>query len=110
MGFLRSLPALFFLAISTYAGMRLVRFLLPQLDGTSDSTKPRAVAPWVILLPASFLAGTLLVTWATYLTASAFRNASSQMGVANGIVLGFLVVVLSIDFILRRRASLPRAV
>ena len=97
MALIRAVPALFFLAVSTYAGLRLCRMLLPRLDGERTPAVSRAVAPWVIAAPAAFLAGTLLVTWATYLTASALRNSSSPMMFANIIVMSVITVALIAD-------------
>ena len=97
MALIRTLPALFFLAMSTYTGLRLCRVLLPRLDGKRASADARTVAPWVIAAPAAFLAGTLLVTWATYLTASALRHSSSPMMFANIIVMSVVVLALLAD-------------
>lgn len=102
MALIRALPALFFLAMSTYAGLRLCRVLLPRLDGKHKPAISRAVAPWVIAAPAAFLSGTLLVTWATYLTASALRSTSSPMMFANIIVMIVIAAALIAD---RLRAS-----
>jgi hypothetical protein len=99
----RALPALFFLALATYAGARLCALLLPSLDGRTRPVGDQHVAPWVIAWPVAFLSGTLLVTWATYLTASAARHTGSPMAVGNVIVMATLVILLSIEFLRRRK-------
>ena len=103
MALIRALPALFFLALATYTGARLCRLLLPSLDGRHRPVADQHVAPWVIAWPVAFLSGTLLVTWATYLTASAARHTASPMAVANVIVMASLVTLLSIEFLRRRK-------
>ena len=103
MSVIRALPAILFLALATYTGARLCRLLVPALDGRERSVDEQRVAPWVIALPAAFLSGTLLVTWATYLTASAARNTGSPMAVANVIVMTALAIVLGVDFVRRRK-------
>ena len=97
-----AIPALFYLAISAYAGRRLCAWLLPAMDGSQLSAERRYVAPWVISVPMAFLTGTLLVTWATYLTASALRHTSSPMGFANIVVLTTISIVLGIVAFRRR--------
>jgi hypothetical protein len=94
---MQAMPAIFFLLLSTYLGRRLCQLLLPNLD------RAGYVARWVIALPAAFLSGTLLVTWATYLTASAMRHSESPMAIANIIVMSTLSIVLAGDFFYRRR-------
>ena len=105
MALIRALPAVLFLALSTWAGARLCRLLLPSLDGHRRLPEEQRVAPWVIAWPAAFLSGTLLVTWATYLTASAARNTASPMTIANVIVMSFLAIVLGADFFRRKKNS-----
>ena len=107
MGLIRALPAILFLVISMLAGARLCRILLPSLDGRVRSPGEQHVAPWVIAWPAAFLAGTLLVTWMTYLTASAARATGSPMATANAIVMSALVILLAVDFFRRRRNRAP---
>src|ERR671911_2002294 len=96
---MRPLPALFFLAISTWTGRRLFRALLPDLDGGAQRSDSQRVGRWVIGWPAAFLGGTLLVTWATYLTADLMRDTISPMAVANGIVLTVLGVALLVSWL-----------
>jgi hypothetical protein len=105
MGLIRALPALFFLTLSMYAGARLCRLFLPSLDGRHRPADQQHVAPWVIAWPVAFLSGTLLVTWATYLTASAARHTASPMAVANVIVMTLLTIVLAADFFGGRKNS-----
>ena len=105
MALIRALPALFFLALSTYAGARLCRLFLPSLDGRHRAAAEQHVAPWVIAWPVAFLSGTLLLTWATYLSASAARHTSSPMAVANIVVMAVVAILLAIDFARRRKLS-----
>jgi hypothetical protein len=104
-GLIRALPAIFFLAVASYTGARLMRILLPGLDGHAKPASERHVAPWVVALPAAFLAGTLLATWATYLAASAARHTASPMAVGNWVVLSALVMFLAFDYLRGRKDS-----
>ncbi len=103
MNLMRALPAIFFLAVATYAGRRLCQLLVPYLDGESGEAHVQAVGSWVISWPAAFLSGTLLMTWATYLAASMMRNTQSPMGAANIVVLSVTSIILTSDFFLRSR-------
>jgi hypothetical protein len=99
---MRALPALFFLAVCTYAGRRLCAILFPALDGRDRPIDDQSVAPWVITWPAAFLSGTLILTWATYLTASAARHTRSPMMVANIVVLTVATLALLFDHLRSR--------
>lgn len=108
MGLIRVLPAVFFLALASWTGARLCRWLLPNLDGSAWPDESNRVAPWVIAWPTAFLSGTLLVTWATYLTASAMRNTASPMTVANVVVMSVLTIILVIDRVRSRQPATDR--
>lgn len=105
MGLIRALPALFFLVVATYAGRRLCQVLVPNLDGARQDARAQSVGSWVIAWPAAFLSGTLLVTWATYLTASMMRNTASPMAVANLVVLSVTSLILLSDYFIRSRQA-----
>lgn len=110
MGLIRALPAVLFLALATYTGARLCSLLLPSLDGRNREAREQRIAPWVIAWPAAFLSGTLMVTWATYLTASAARYTASPMAAGNIIVMSALVIVLGFDFLRRRHTRIARRI
>ena len=107
MALIQAVPALLFLSLATYVGGRLGQLLLPSLAGPGDESVPRAVARWVIVLPVSFLVGTLLATWATYLTASALRSATNPMLYANIIVSGILAIAALVSIRRRGNPSAP---
>jgi hypothetical protein len=98
---MRGIPALLFLAVAAYTGHRLCRGLLPGLDGSRLPADRQPVAPWVIAYPMAFLCGTLVATWAVYITTSALRNTSAPMVWGNLIVMTALLLLLAFD---RRRA------
>ena len=108
MTLLRAVPALLFLAISFLAGSQLLKVFLPHLTTGRDAEAKPPVAQWVIAWPTSFLAGTLFVTWLTYLTASAARHTASPMAVANVVVMIFVSIVLSFAVLRSRRESPSR--
>lgn len=73
-----------------------------------DAGTRSPVAAWVIAWPTSFLAGTLFVSWLTYLTASAARHTASPMAVGNAVVMSVVSIVL-VFAVLRTRRDTPSA-
>ena len=109
MSLIRALPAVFFLVVATYAGRRLCQLLVPDLDGARRDPRAQSVASWVISWPAAFLAGTLLMSWATYLAASAMRNTRSPMALANIAVLSVTSIILLADYFISSRRARDKA-
>lgn len=79
--------ALLYLILASLIGAELCAVMLPSLDGAGLSAQQRSVARWVIALPAAFLMGTLLMTWATYFVAWSLRDSGRGMPGANAIVM-----------------------
>ncbi len=101
--------ALFYLAVATYVGHRLCKRMLPGLDGSRSDSTSRPVASWVISYPAAFLCGTLLVTWATYLTAWLFRDKRAPLTYANAIVLGVVLFAIAAERFRSKRGGFNAA-
>ncbi len=102
-------------------GYAFVREMLPQLwspeleahrlllrrsggeaDGPSKASSP--LKRWMIVLPASYVAGTLIVTWCVYLTAYAFRSTGNALFWANVLTTPFFAAVVFVWRMRRRPA------
>jgi hypothetical protein len=97
--------ALIYLAIATCVGYLLCKNMLPALDGSRQPTEHRAVSTWVIAVPAGFLCGTLLMTWATYIVAWFLRDLSSPLAAADTVVISGTLAVIVIVAVRRRRKN-----
>lgn len=102
-------------------GYAFVREMLPQLwspeleahclllrrsggeaDGPSKASSP--LKRWMIVLPASYVAGTLIVTWCVYLTAYAFRSTGNALFWANVLTTPFFAAIV-VAWRMRRRPA-----
>jgi len=104
-------------------GYAFVREMLPQLwepeieahrlllrrSGAEAGDAPETSSPlrrWMIVLPASYVAGTLIVTWCVYLTAYAFRSTGNALFWANVLTMPFFTAVV-VAWRMRRPAVSP---
>jgi len=94
--------ALIYLILAIAAGHCVRVRLLPGLDGSALPPERRFAGRWVIALPAAFLIGTLLITWAVYLVAWLTRRADAPLAIANPGVLGVVAFAMT-AMIVRRR-------
>ncbi|MDD5206433.1 MAG: hypothetical protein PHS17_13485, partial [Desulfobacterales bacterium] len=82
---------LFYLIFSFFVGYRILKTCLPgslDVSGTKSLFgKDIRLPNWMIVVPASFFLGTLVLTWTTYLLAYACKSSGNPMGHANFIVL-----------------------
>ena len=105
-------------------GYAFVREMLPQLwgpeleahrlllrrseaeaGGPSETSSP--LKRWMIVLPASYVAGTLIVTWCVYLTAYALRGTGEALFWANVLTMPFFAAVVVAWRMRRRPAVAP---
>ena len=61
----------------------------------------RPIPGWFVRLPASFLIGTLTVTWAVYLTAYCARSLENALRFANAVVMGAAGAALAVYYGIR---------
>ena len=61
----------------------------------------RPIPGWFVRLPASFLIGTLAVTWAVYLTAYCARSLENPLRFANAVVMGAAGAALAVYYGIR---------
>ena len=73
-----------------------------EVDIRSETSSP--LKRWMIVLPASYVAGTLIVTWCVYLTAYAFRSTGNALFWANVLTMPFFTVV-AVAWRIRRRPA-----
>lgn len=59
-----------------------------------------SVSPYLLLLPSWYVTGTLALTWATYLTAYLFKNASEPLFYANLIIMPMAFIFTMLVFVL----------
>lgn len=94
------MAGLFYLGLSWLTGYYLLQFCLPSLWRVNKEKSLLACGKssfgsWLVILPASFLVGILVVTWATYLVAYRWREADKPLFWANLVVLSLLTLVLA---------------
>ena len=89
--------AILYLLTGWLTGYRLIRKFLPQLfkvgnrKSLYDDKIP--LEHWMVTLPASFLIGTLVITWVTYLAAYCFRNTATPLSYGNLVSLSVFLAV-----------------
>lgn len=73
---------LLYIAIAWISGYVILKQLLPSIFDFSKSLsltgKQVKLPAWAVTLPASYLVGTLLVTWTTYISAYLFRHPENR--------------------------------
>lgn len=83
---------LFYLVLAIYVGHALIKRFLPQLAAVSEggglSDGKVRLPGWMLTWPASFLVGTLSVTWTAYLLAYAFVWTKKPLFYADLLLLG----------------------
>lgn len=100
-----------FLILACFVGHNLLKKVLPGLFNVSKTKslfgKTVKLDNWMVTLPASFLAGTLIMTWITYLMAYAFYRTGNPMLYGNMASMLFFLV-LSVYLILSNKKSYAR--
>ncbi|MDF2538227.1 MAG: putative rane protein [Herbinix sp.] len=86
--------------ICTYAFPGLGRITEVSYDGQSIH-----VSPYIVLLPAWFITGTLVMTWITYLTALLFSEAKVPLSFANSLTMTLVSITVGSVIYLRNRGK-----
>lgn len=93
-----------YIVLSWISGYILLKQFLPSIFDFSRSLslkgKQVKLPAWMVTLPASFLVGTLLVTWTTYISAYFFRSSGNPMLYGN--IIAFVLFSFIIAFFLVR--------
>ena len=89
-----------YIVLSWISGYILLKQFLPSIFDFSRSLslkgKQVKLPAWMVTLPASFLVGTLLVTWTTYISAYFFRSSGNPMLYGN--IIAFVLFRLLLPF------------
>ncbi len=92
--------ALLYIIFSILLGAALVVFLKPywlsriEFLNYNDSIKGNIVSPTFLLFPASYLIGTLIITWITYFLAVFFKHSSDPLLYANIVSLALSLSII----------------
>lgn len=99
--------AFLYLALSFLTGHAVLKNTLPQLFdiGREKSFfgKPVKLGGWMVVFPAYFLVGTLVMTWTTYLAAYAFRGTSMPMFYGNLIAFSVFITLAAYSLLSKRK-------
>lgn len=92
-----------FLAISLGAG--IVLCLKPYWQTGIDvlNGRNRIVSPVFLFFPSSYLVGTLILSWVTYFSATAFKDTENPLLYANIISIALSLLILTTIAVLKRR-------
>lgn len=97
-----------YVLLSFYVGYVLLKRFLPELTAVSRRTTLQGTAfklpDWMVCIPASYLLGTLLMTWTTYIFVYLFHSTGQAMFWGNTISLTCFSV-FSIIVIFKNKAS-----
>lgn len=95
--------AVIYLILSVFLGYVFCSYVFPGLRDISHVTyKGNAirVSSWLVMLPASFLTGTLIMTWGTYLLACLFKNQDVPLMLANEIIMIAVIPIVIVGIFL----------
>ncbi len=87
-------------------GWAFCSFALPglsQMTATDYLKRKISVSPYMLLIPAWFVSGTLLLTWTVYLTAYLCRNTKEPLWYANLIAMPLAIAVTVLTALYRRK-------
>ncbi len=104
---------LLFIFISFGLGWAICTLAFPKLSQIveTDCLKRRiSVSPYILLLPAWYLTGTLALTWTTYLIAYLSRGAAEPLFYANLIAMPLALIIIVCVFLYRKRHNLAGSV
>lgn len=100
-----------YIALAWISGYVLLKQFLPSVFDFSRSLsltgKQVKLPAWMVTLPASFLAGTLLVTWTVYISSNFFRSSGNPMLYGNIIAFGLFSLIIVFFLIRDRRNVAP---
>ena len=97
---------LLYLFLCFTVGWTLCTYAFPKLSNVVEKDYEKrkiSVSPYLLLLPAWFVTGTLAVTWSTYLIALFFGKEAEPLHYANLIVMPIAFLVSAFAFYLRFR-------
>ncbi len=96
----------FYLVICFLTGYGICTIAFPKLSKITNQSFNGSqiyLSPYFILLPAWYITGTLVITWATYITAYFFGNFKKPLLYANVIVMTVVLLITIMIFLQNRR-------
>lgn len=97
-----NMSAIYYIILGCLTGYLLLKLCLPALynmEGYSSLYgKPVKIPRWLVIFPASFLLGTLILTWCVYIAAYLFRNTGRPMYYGNITVVLLFTLIIAILF------------
>ena len=98
-----------FIILGWYNGYFFLRKLIPSIFDYSKTKdlfgRPVKLSGWMVVIPASFLTGTLLITWLTYICAYIFRNTNPMLYANIFSISIFLIIAVVITIRNRKKYS-----
>jgi hypothetical protein len=93
-----------YILVSFLTGFIICGIAFPGLAGNNYSYDGKKINlnPYFVLLPAWYVTGTLILTWAVYITAYIFRDFKEPLKPANMIVIPLFLVLCLIYFIIKK--------
>lgn len=91
--------AILYLIISWFLGYYVIKFFLPSLFKISKVKslfdKSIKIHHWMVTVPASFLIGTMILTWSTYLISYLFKNTQKPLLFGNifSIIISLVIII-----------------
>ncbi|MDP4179287.1 MAG: hypothetical protein Q8900_13250 [Bacillota bacterium] len=91
--------AILYLIISCFLGYYFIKLFLPSLFKVSKVKslfdKPIKIHHWMVTVPASFLIGTMILTWSTYLISYLFKNTQKPLLFGNvfSIIISLAIII-----------------
>lgn len=104
---------LVYIFISILVGYCFISICFPnyrKLTKKSFQGKDISLSPFLVVVPASYYAGTLLVTWTTYLIAYFNRNSKEPLFLANLIAILFFLLLFIIYIGLQLRGNVKGSI
>ncbi len=99
---------LFYLVLCFAVGWVICSFTFPQLGKMTEKDyhkKKIKVSPYILLLPAWFVTGTLAVTWPVYLVAYLFGKTQQPLLYADAIVMTLASLVCVLALVIKTRSD-----
>lgn len=98
---------IYLLILCFFVGNNIIKIMFPSLFAqtniSSFNGKEIKLGKWMILVPSSFLIGSLIITWVTYFSGYLFKSTSSPLLYGNILSLSFFTMI-SIIFIFKNKA------
>lgn len=106
------MTAVFYLLTAFLLGYILLKLFFPELEKAGEQSfagNKLMLNSWLITLPASFLFGTVLLSWGTYFAAYACRNTPTPLMFGNVIALfsAYLIILAGTAVLYKKKNLIP---